>query len=84
MFEVQSVSDLAGLARLSHEWNALAASQRDPLLRHEWFMAAAVSFARDGELRLFLARDASGLRAAAPLVVDGAGRPARLRLLGFS
>jgi CelD/BcsL family acetyltransferase involved in cellulose biosynthesis len=73
----------ADLQRLEADWNRLADKAGDPLLRHDWFTAAAAVFARDGDLRVVTAHDESGLRAAVPLVRDRTGPVARLRLLGF-
>lgn len=82
MIAVEVVSTFAGLAGIEAEWNALAERYPTPLLRHEWFLAAAQAFARDGELAVFVARQGGRARAIAPLATDRWGGTARLTFLG--
>ena len=83
MLQTDLITTRAALAALKSEWDAMADPQGDPLLRHDWFMTSAEAFAAEGDLRVTVARDASGLRAALPLVRDRSGPTPRLRLLGF-
>ena len=80
---LEVVSTLDRFEALRAPWNALAASHPTPLLRHEWFAAAARAHAGDAELAVVLAWDGEALRAAAPLVHDRRGGLDRLRILGF-
>jgi CelD/BcsL family acetyltransferase involved in cellulose biosynthesis len=80
--DVQRISRAADFLRLEAEWNALADSSPNPLLRHDWFTTYATAFCQGQDLAIYLARIDGRLRAAAPMVVERVvGFPA-LRFLG--
>jgi CelD/BcsL family acetyltransferase involved in cellulose biosynthesis len=81
--KLEIVSDLAGLAALRDEWDALADRFESPLLRHAWFYAAAKTYGAGEELAVFTARRDGRLVAAAPMVVDRSGIVPRLRILAY-
>jgi len=83
MLTIDLITTRAQFASLEAAWTALAERTASPLDSHAWYAACAESFARDGDLRMFIARDENGLRAVAPLVKDRSGVLPRLRLLGF-
>lgn len=83
MLTTDLITTRAQFAALEGAWTALTARTGSPLDSHAWYAACAEGFTRDGDLRVFIARDEGGLRAAAPLVKDRSGALPRLRLLGF-
>jgi CelD/BcsL family acetyltransferase involved in cellulose biosynthesis len=83
MHALEVVTTRARLDSLRDELNALGDAAGCPLLRHEWYAAAAEAFTADGDLFVVLARDASGaVVAAAPLARRRGAAGVRLELLG--
>lgn len=81
---VDIIDNARDLAAIADEWNALAARFRTPLIRHEWFQAAADAFSPPGRLSIRVVRDGGGIAAIAPLVVNPWFGSRRLELLGTS
>jgi len=70
------------LCGLEAEWNALAAPFESPLLRHEWFLAAAKAFCPPDRLHIMILRDNGAITGIAPLAFSGRGPTASLQFLG--
>ena len=79
---IDVVSDLVGLKELADPWNELASIFKTPLLRHEWFLAAAEAFCPPGKLSVFVVRDQGSVVAIAPLVLNPTYGSRRLEILG--
>lgn len=84
MFTPATIRSIADLESLKNEWNMVADQIGSPLLRHEWLVCCAQTFAAEGDLRVVVVRQDGRLVAAAPLVstVTAGGR--RLELIGMS
>ena len=82
MFMLEVVATRARLEQLEAEWNALADRLGSPLLRHEWFVETARAFSPTSSLAVHIVRDASGVRAIAPLVLQRQDGVMRLKMLG--
>jgi CelD/BcsL family acetyltransferase involved in cellulose biosynthesis len=80
--DLRVVTRIEDLAPLADEWNRLAESTKSPLLRHEWFTACAVAFCPPGKLHVMVMRDANGIAAIAPLVLNPSHGIRRLEVLG--
>jgi len=70
------------LSALADEWNALAAPFESPLLRHEWFLAAARACCPPDRLHVLVQRDGHTISGIAPLAFSGHGPAKTLGLLG--
>lgn len=62
------ICDPSELSHVAKDWQELAARFRTPLLRFEWFAAAASAFCRPGELYCLLSYSGGSIAAIAPLV----------------
>jgi CelD/BcsL family acetyltransferase involved in cellulose biosynthesis len=79
---IERITTLGELAALGEEWNALADRQRNPLLRHEWFVAAAEAFADRERPFILLNRRAGRLVGIAPMSISKDTGTKRLEILG--
>lgn len=80
---IEIVKQKSQLQSLREQWNELADSMQNILLRHEWVVTAAHSFFSADELYFFVYREQGRLNAVAPMVKLGQGLKARLYLIGF-
>ena len=72
------------LSPLQEEWNDLALLQEYPLLAYEWLALTAQTYCQNDELRVVVARDETGLRAIAPLMLSRRMGIPHLVLLGHA
>lgn len=81
---IERITTRGELAALGDEWNSLADRHRNPLLRHEWFLAAAEAFADREQPFILLNRRAGCLVGAAPMSISRHKGSKRLEILGTS
>jgi CelD/BcsL family acetyltransferase involved in cellulose biosynthesis len=83
-YTTEIISNLEDLTPLAADWDLLAARFHTPLLRFDWFHAAALSFCPPGELAIFVLRSHGELAAIATLVINPKYGFPRYELLGAS
>jgi CelD/BcsL family acetyltransferase involved in cellulose biosynthesis len=81
-FRTEVVTTTEGFASLEPEWTALAARFGSALGTFEWLDACHRFLNTGKRLAVFVTRDASAVRAIAPLMADGIGPFRRLVALG--
>lgn len=81
---IERITTRGQLAALGEEWNSLANRHGNPLLRHEWFRAAAEAFTDREQPFILLNRRAGCLVGIAPMSISKHIGARRLEILGTS
>lgn len=83
-FQTEILDSFAEIETVRDEWSSIGSAAASPLLRWEWYYAAAIAFHRENDLKVVLVRRDGRVAAIAPLAKGSTGRGTFLSFIGVS